>query len=128
VEIRRLAYGWRNIPITLKSPQRRSAEAKENGRRNALTFAPRIEYQSTLWAFNLIPGHSVDFRRRDQMATSWTGGVEGSQNLLEINLSARPVRPVKLDFYDHPFTCPLCKEQIVYTSMHTVIVSSRRKC
>jgi hypothetical protein len=38
------------------------------------------------------------------------------------------VRPVKLDFFDHPFTCPLCKEHIVYTSMHTVIVSSRRKC
>ena len=36
--------------------------------------------------------------------------------------------PVKLDFFDHPFTCPLCKEQIVYTSMHTVIVSSLRKC
>ena len=38
------------------------------------------------------------------------------------------MRPVKLDFYDHPFTCALCKEHIVYTSMHTVIVSSRRKC
>ena len=38
------------------------------------------------------------------------------------------VRPVKLDFFDHPFTCPLCKEHIVYTSMHTVIVDSRRKC
>ena len=39
-----------------------------------------------------------------------------------------PVRPVKLDFFDHPFTCPLCKEHIVYMSMHKVIVSSRRKC
>src|SRR5215467_8437510 len=38
------------------------------------------------------------------------------------------VRPVKLDFFDHPFTCPLCKEHIVYTSMHTVIADSRRKC
>jgi competence CoiA-like predicted nuclease len=38
------------------------------------------------------------------------------------------VRPVKLDFFDHPFTCPICKASIVYTSMHTVIVSSQRKC
>jgi hypothetical protein len=38
------------------------------------------------------------------------------------------MRPVKLDFFDHLFTCPLCKEHIVYTSMHTVIVDSRRKC
>jgi len=38
------------------------------------------------------------------------------------------VRPVKLDFFDHPFTCPLCKEQIVYTSMQTVILYSERKC
>jgi hypothetical protein len=39
-----------------------------------------------------------------------------------------PVRPVKLDFFDHAFVCPLCKVEIVYTSMHTVIVSSQRKC
>jgi hypothetical protein len=26
------------------------------------------------------------------------------------------VRPVKMDFLDHPFTCPLCKEPIVYRS------------
>src|SRR5436305_12535310 len=38
------------------------------------------------------------------------------------------VRPVKLDFFDHPFTCPLCKEHIVYTSMNIVLVDSRRKC
>ena len=37
-------------------------------------------------------------------------------------------RPVKLEFFDHPFVCPLCKEHIVYTSVHTVIVYSRRKC
>ena len=38
------------------------------------------------------------------------------------------MRPVQLDFFDHPFVCPLCKKEIVYISMHTVIVSSRRKC
>jgi hypothetical protein len=38
------------------------------------------------------------------------------------------VRPVKLDFFDHPFTCPLCNREIVFTSMHTVILDSRRKC
>lgn len=38
------------------------------------------------------------------------------------------VRPVKLEFFDHRFSCPICKEHIVYTSMQTVIVSSRRKC
>jgi len=32
---------------------------------------------------------------------------------------------------DHPFTCPLCKEHIVYTfymSVHTVILDARRQC
>jgi hypothetical protein len=38
------------------------------------------------------------------------------------------VRPVNLDFFDHPFTCPLCNREIVFTSMHTVILDSRRKC
>lgn len=38
------------------------------------------------------------------------------------------MRPVKLDFFDHPFTCPLCQEHTVYTSMQTVILKSRRKC
>jgi len=38
------------------------------------------------------------------------------------------VRPVKLEFFDHPFTCPLCNVGIVFTSMHTVITDSRRKC
>ena len=81
------------------------------------------------------------------MATLRAESVQGSEHLLKINLSAWhrrqfysrrmiseslfcydfAVRPVKLDFYDHPFTCPLCKEHIVYISMHTVIVSSRRK-
>jgi len=43
-------------------------------------------------------------------------------------LSFHAVRPVKLDFFDHPFTCPLCKEHIIYTSMQTVIAESKRKC
>ena len=38
-----------------------------------------------------------------------------------------PVRPAKLDFFDHPFDCPICGEHIVYTSMLTVIVSSREE-
>jgi hypothetical protein len=38
------------------------------------------------------------------------------------------VRPVKLEFYDHPFDCPICNSAIVYTSMQTVIVYSQRKC
>jgi hypothetical protein len=38
------------------------------------------------------------------------------------------VRPVKLEFYDHPFNCPLCNAAIVYMSMQTVIVHSQRKC
>ena len=38
------------------------------------------------------------------------------------------MRPVKLDSYDHPFTCPICKANIVYTCMHTVITNSRRAC
>lgn len=37
------------------------------------------------------------------------------------------MRGVKLEFYDHPFDCPICGKHIVYTSMHTVIVDSRRK-
>jgi hypothetical protein len=39
-----------------------------------------------------------------------------------------PVRPVKLEFFDHAFICPLCSVEIVYTSMQTVISSSRRAC
>jgi competence CoiA-like predicted nuclease len=38
------------------------------------------------------------------------------------------VRPIKLEFFDHPFTCPLCSTEIVYTSMEIVIVYSRRLC
>lgn len=38
------------------------------------------------------------------------------------------MRPVKLEFYDHSFTCPFCKQEITYTSMLVVIVSSRRNC
>ena len=38
------------------------------------------------------------------------------------------MRPLKIEFFDHPFTCPLCKKEIVYTSMYTLIVSSWRKC
>ena len=38
------------------------------------------------------------------------------------------MRPIKLDFYDHPFTCPICKAEIVFTSMQVKIVSSRRAC
>ena len=38
------------------------------------------------------------------------------------------MRPSKLEFYDHPFNCPICGKHIVYTSMHTVIADSRRKC
>ena len=38
------------------------------------------------------------------------------------------VRPVRLEFYDQPFDCPLCGKQIVYASMHTIIMDSRRKC
>ena len=37
-------------------------------------------------------------------------------------------RPVKLEFFQHPFTCPLCKAAIVYTSMQTVIAYSTRLC
>jgi len=53
--------------------------------------------------------------------------VSGRRRISEsLFVTIPPVRPVKLDFFDYPFTCPLCKEQIVYTWMHTVIVSSRR--
>jgi hypothetical protein len=38
------------------------------------------------------------------------------------------VRPIKLEFYDHPFNCPICKAAIVYTSMQTVILYSQRQC
>lgn len=38
------------------------------------------------------------------------------------------MRPVKLEFFDHSFKCPICKTDIVYTSMQAVILSSRRKC
>ena len=51
-------------------------------------LAPRVEHQTTIWAFNLISRYPVDFRRRNKMATAWTGCVEGSQDFLEINLSA----------------------------------------
>ena len=86
----------RSKPVVVRPRNRKCDHTTDNWRASReteeenLTFALRIEHQSTLRAFNLIP--------------------------------------VKLDFFDHPFTCPLCKEQIVYTSMHTVIVSSLRKC
>jgi transcription elongation factor Elf1 len=38
------------------------------------------------------------------------------------------VRPIKLEFFDHAFTCPLCSAEIVYASMQTVIVSATRLC
>lgn len=98
--------------------------------------------------FNLFPSHALDLCRRDQMTAFRAGRVERCENLVHIDLSAwhpailsmakekqkpflirlRAVRPVKLDFYDHPFDCPICGEHIVYTSMHTVFTDSRRKC
>ena len=38
------------------------------------------------------------------------------------------VRPVKLEFFDHPFKCPICKTDIVYTSMQRTILYSVRLC
>jgi transcription elongation factor Elf1 len=38
------------------------------------------------------------------------------------------MRPVKLEFFDHAFTCPLCSADIVFTSMQRQIISSLRKC
>lgn len=38
------------------------------------------------------------------------------------------MRPVELEFFDHPFLCPLCKERIVYVSLQAIIVYSHRLC
>jgi Zn-finger nucleic acid-binding protein len=38
------------------------------------------------------------------------------------------MRPIRLEFFDHAFICPLCSVEILYTSTQTVIVSSSRKC
>ena len=138
-----------NRDFSSKITQRAKVEAKKR-EEEKLAFALRVEYHPTLGALNLVPGCPFDLRRRDFVAAPWTRDVEGSQNFIEMILLAgwhrrpillvannkrkaflvtiSPVRPVKLDFFDHPFRCPLCKEQIVYTSMHTVSVSSRRKC
>jgi len=43
-------------------------------------------------------------------------------------LGFRTVRPVKLEFFDHPFTCPICRMDIVYTYTQTLIVCSTRLC
>jgi hypothetical protein len=45
-----------------------------------------------------------------------------------ILLGFRTVRPIKLEFYDHPFNCPICNAAIVYTSLQTVIIHSTRLC
>src|SRR5215831_1548256 len=81
-------------PVVVRPRNRKCDHTTDNWRASReteeenLTFALRIEHQSTLRAFNLIPGHPVDFRSRDLMATPWTQRIEGSQNFLEINLSA----------------------------------------
>ena len=38
------------------------------------------------------------------------------------------MRATKIDFFDHLFTCPLCRVEILFTSIHTTIVMSRRAC
>ena len=70
----------------------RGEEANSEGEETEekkLAFPLRIEHQPTLRAFNLIPGHPVDFRGRNLMPTSRAGRVEGSEHFLHINLSAR---------------------------------------
>jgi hypothetical protein len=36
--------------------------------------------------------------------------------------------PVKLDLYDHAFKCPISKLDNIFTSIHALILSSRRFC
>jgi hypothetical protein len=38
------------------------------------------------------------------------------------------VRLTKLEFYDHPFVCPYCHTEVVFTSMMETLLGARRKC
>ena len=83
----------------------------------------------------------------------WTNCIQRGENFGQVDLaflhraiidislfvrlrlfSSRPdlycpsVRPVRLEFYDHPFTCPHCSVEILFTSMQQVITSSQRSC
>ena len=37
-------------------------------------------------------------------------------------------RQTKLEFYDHPVTCPYCHVEVVFTSMMERIILARRTC
>ena len=50
--------------------------------------------------------------------------IEG--RLLWLKLMA--IRQTKLEFYDHPVTCPYCHVEVVFTSMMERIILARRTC
>ena len=50
------------------------------------------------------------FEARSFSARAWPPILDAGAGLFCYDFA---VRPVKLEFFDHPFTCPLCKEHIV---------------
>jgi len=38
------------------------------------------------------------------------------------------LRQVKLEFHDHPVTCPYCRTNLVFTSLMERILAARRTC
>ena len=37
-------------------------------------------------------------------------------------------RPTKLQFYQHPVTCPYCRSKVVVVSVMEIILAARRHC
>jgi hypothetical protein len=37
-------------------------------------------------------------------------------------------RPTKLEFYEHPVTCPYCGAKVIVTSLMERILAARRNC
>jgi len=65
---------------------------EDNWSGSFLLFPLRFETIPTLWALDLIPTHSHDLLRFDDSPTLRASLVQGSQDLLEIDLSARHSR------------------------------------